>query len=172
MKRSLLDYFGACPSKRKQSDESSTTSGNVQSSTASSEYVSGASCSSTSTNSDDTVASESSSEFSQCTNTAIPVTDIVAGPHQLPVQPIVNFPSRTFGSKKRSFNCEWYKLYPWLEYSKEKDAAYCYPCHFFIIGGSGKSDVVFTHNGFLVYRSMTSAEVKWKPSCLGMLISN
>ena len=148
MKRSLLDYFGACPSKRKQSDESSTTSGNVQSSTASSEYVSGASCSSTSTNSDDTVASESSSEFSQCTNTAIPVTDIVAGPHQLPVQPIVNFPSRTFGSKKRSFNSEWYKLYPWLEYSKEKDAAYCYPCRFFTIGGSGKSDVAFTHNGF------------------------
>jgi len=72
-KRSLLDYFGASPtpSKRKQRDESSTTSGNVQSSTAataSSEYVSHASCSSTahtSTNTDDTVASESSTEFMQ-----------------------------------------------------------------------------------------------------------
>ena len=107
-KRSLLDYFGASLSKRKQSDESSTTSGNVQSSTASSEYVSHASCSSTAHTSTniDTVASESSIEFSQCTN-----TDIAAGPHQPPVQPIVNFPSRTFGSKKRSFNCEWYKLY-------------------------------------------------------------
>ena len=148
-KRSLLDYFGASPSKRKQSDESSTTSGNVQSSTASSEYVSHASCSSTATNTEDTVASESSTEFSQCTNTGIPVTDIAAGPHQPPpVQPIVNFPSRIFGSKKRSFNCEWYKLYPWLEYSKEKDAAYCYPCRFFTISGSGKSDVAFTRNGF------------------------
>ena len=55
---------------------------------------------------------------------------------------------RRFGSKKRSFNCEWYKLYPWLEYSKEKDAAYCYPCRFFTMSGSGKSDVAFTHNGF------------------------
>ena len=66
----MLDYFS--PSKRKQSDESSTTSGNGQSSTTSSEYVSHASCSSTahtSMNTDDTVASESSTEFSQCTNT-------------------------------------------------------------------------------------------------------
>lgn len=78
-KRSLLDYFGASPtpSKRKQRDESSTTSGSVQSSTvatASSEYVSHDSCSSTahtSTNTDDTVASESSTEFSQCTNTVM-----------------------------------------------------------------------------------------------------
>ena len=132
-KRSFLDYFGACPSKRKQSNESNTTSGNVQSSTASSEYVSRASCSSTahtSMNTDDTVASESSSEFSQCTNTTIRVTDIAAGPHQPPVQPIVNFPSRTFGSKKRSFNCEWYKLYPWLEYSKREGCCLLLPMSF------------------------------------------
>ena len=43
---------------------------------------------------------------------------------------------------------EWYKLYPWLEYSKEKDGAYCYPRRFFTMSGSGKSDVAFTHNGF------------------------
>ena len=113
-------------------------------------YVSHASCSSTgphnSTETDDPVASEYSSEFG--TNTGNPATDIAAGAHQPPVQPIMNFPSQTFGSKKRPFNCEWYKLYPWLEYSKEKDAAYCYPCHFFTISGSGKSDVAFTHNGF------------------------
>ena len=102
-------------------------------------------CSHTITDTNDTVVSES-----QCTSNIIPAeipADIAAGPHQPPVQPVVNFPSRTFGSKKRSFNCEWYKLYSWLEYSKVKDA-YCYPCHFFTISGSGRSDVAFTHNGF------------------------
>ncbi len=35
-----------------------------------------------------------------------------------------------------------------LEYSQEKDAAYCYPCRLFRVSGSVKSDVAFTHNGF------------------------
>ena len=156
--RSLLDYFAVGPSKRSKGDESSSgvsgTSGSVQCSI-DSESTS-ASCTSTTsssttfshtiTDTNDTVVSES-----QCTSNIIPAeipADVAAGPHQPPVQPVVNFPSRTFGSKKRSFNCEWYKLYPWLEYSKVKDAAYCYPCRFSTISGSGRSDVAFTHNGF------------------------
>ena len=69
-------------------------------------------------------------------------------PSSTPVQPVVNFPPQTFGSKKQSFNCEWYKMYLWLEYSKENDAAYCCPCHFFAVSRSGRSDVAFTCNGF------------------------
>lgn len=119
MKRSLLDYFG--PSKRSKCDES------ILPSHPSGDSVSDGSSSSTTHNhtdttddtadDTDTVASEST-QFCHCTSTNIP-SDIAAGPLQPPVQPVVNFPPRTFGSKKQSFNCEWYKLYPWLEYSRK-----------------------------------------------------
>ena len=33
--------------------------------------------------------------------------------------------------KGRSFNPDWYRLYPWLEYSIRKDATFCYPCRLF-----------------------------------------
>ena len=36
------------------------------------------------------------------------------------------------GNKHRRIRSEWYKLYRWLEYSKEKDTAYCiYACCLF-----------------------------------------
>ena len=47
----------------------------------------------------------------------------------------------------RSVNSEWYKLYPWLEYSKENDAAYCYSCRLFSTTGTGRSELAFTHIG-------------------------
>ena len=57
------------------------------------------------------------------------LTDIAAGPDQTPVQPNIKFPATLKGNKHRSFRSEWYKQYCWLEYSRERDAAYCYPCH-------------------------------------------
>ena len=59
-------------------------------------------------------------------------TDLARGPQESPVQPHINFPSTSVGSKKRSFNSEWYKKYNWLEYSKVKDAAFCYPCRLLV----------------------------------------
>ena len=67
----------------------------------------------------------------QTISTAKFPTDIAQGPLQSPVQPCMNFPATTLGSKRRSFNSEWYKKYKWLEYSAEKDSAFCYPCRFF-----------------------------------------
>ena len=64
------------------------------------------------------------------THTDFP-SDIAQGPLQSPVQPRMKFPSTTVGNKKRSFNSDWYKNYKWLEYSVQKDAAFCYPCRFF-----------------------------------------
>ena len=66
-----------------------------------------------------------------CTTTSaadnVPM-DIAAGPDQSPVQPKMRFPATLKGNKQCSFCVEWYKWYHWLEYSRVRDAAYCYPC--------------------------------------------
>lgn len=74
-------------------------------------------------------------------------TDIAAGPDQTPVQPKIKFPTTLKGNKHRSFNSEWYKQYHWLEYSRVRDAAYCYPCRLFTTE-SGRYWETFTKNGF------------------------
>ena len=38
------------------------------------------------------------------------------------------YPVRNFMDIARSFNPEWYNAFPWLEYSTNLDAAFCYPC--------------------------------------------
>ena len=75
------------------------------------------------------------------------LTDIAAGPDQPPVQPKIKFPTTLNGNKHRSFNSEWYKQYRWLEYSRARDAAYCYPCRLFTTE-SGRYWETFTKNGF------------------------
>lgn len=45
----------------------------------------------------------------------------------------------------RSFQFKWVEKHDWLEYSKDRDAVYCYPCRQFGIGN--KSDV-FCTSGF------------------------
>ena len=74
-------------------------------------------------------------------------TDIAVGPDQIPVQPKIKFPVTVKGNKHRSFRSEWYTLYRWLEYSKEKDAAYCYACRLFTTE-PGKYWETFTKCGF------------------------
>ena len=37
-----------------------------------------------------------------------------------PTQPVIDFPTKAFGSTKRSFHASWYDMYPWLEYSQQK----------------------------------------------------
>ena len=50
-----------------------------------------------------------------------------------PCQPFLDmYPKESFGSKQRSFNADWYK-YRWLEYSKELDACFCFPCRVFLL---------------------------------------
>lgn len=55
--------------------------------------------------------------------TASPVT------HQ-PYHPDMSFqfPSTMIGSQKRSCHWQWFKKYPWLHYSVEKDSVTCYVC--------------------------------------------
>ena len=89
----------------------------------------------------------STSTSSETSDRSVP-KDIAVSLHQSPVQPVIAFPPRKFVSKNRSFNSEWYIDYSWLEYSVEKDAAFCYACRFFTTSTSGRSDVAFTTTGF------------------------
>lgn len=76
-------------------------------------------------------------------------SDIASGVLEAPKQPRVKFPSRSFGTgRQRSFNSDWYKSHPWLEYSVERDAAFCYPCRLFKSAGSSQSEDAFTKTGF------------------------
>ena len=41
------------------------------------------------------------------------------------------YPQHNFGVKKRSFKANWFESFTWLEYSKSKDAAFCFSCRIF-----------------------------------------
>lgn len=46
-----------------------------------------------------------------------------------PAQPIISFPYSSFSAThRRSFNKEWYKTFPWIEYSVQVDSVFCFPC--------------------------------------------
>lgn len=77
-----------------------------------------------------------------------PPSDLAVTPNESPTQPKINFPSRKFGmGRPRSFNGDWYKTYQWLEYSIERDAAFCFPCRMFKVGSS-RCESTFTLTGF------------------------
>ncbi|XP_022893931.1 zinc finger MYM-type protein 1-like [Olea europaea var. sylvestris] len=65
-----------------------------------------------------------------------------------------NFPKRQFGVTIRRFNPSWFKEFgSWLEYSVEKDAAYCLYCYLFRTSsgkqGGGES---FVGEGFIYWK--------------------
>ena len=80
-----------------------------------------------------------------------PPSDIALTSGSSPVQPTrISFPVTVLTNKKRSFNPEWYRQYNWLEYSIEKNAAFCFACRFF---GSNavcriRPEATFTSTGF------------------------
>ena len=47
------------------------------------------------------------------------------------------YPFRKIYGKDHRFSFLWFQKYPWIEYSVEKDAAYCFHCYLFG-KGSGK----------------------------------
>ena len=77
--------------------------------------------------------------------THMPPCDIAQNKGESPRQPTgIRFPSRAYGSTNRSFQAQWYQEYEWLEYSIERDAAFCFPCRFFGVA----PDHTFTSTGF------------------------
>ena len=60
------------------------------------------------------------------------IDDIALSTSSSPCQPVdVTFPVRYYSGKARSFNPQWFRLYPLLEYSISSDAAFCYACRLF-----------------------------------------
>ncbi|KAH7688385.1 Ribonuclease H-like protein [Dioscorea alata] len=67
-----------------------------------------------------------------------------------PCQPVGhNFPRKQQGKDLRSFKELWFQKFDWLEYSVEKDAAYCFYCYLFKQPRSDKLGIdSFTKTGF------------------------
>ena len=70
-----------------------------------------------------------------------------------PCRPMLKiYPSTIIGKSKRKFNSDWYAKYSWLEYNKEKDAAFCFACRVFLPNPSEKT---FTHTGYRDWKNAT-----------------
>lgn len=54
-----------------------------------------------------------------------------------------NFPSRKIYGKDRRFSVIWFHKYPWIEYSVDKDATFCFVCYLF-----GKESGKFVTGGW------------------------
>ena len=100
---------------------------------------------------------ETSSVPTAFTTSSLPndIAQIAAFP---PVQPVnITFPQTKFGKSSRSFNAAWYNRYKWLEYSVQRDACFCYPCHIFGTTSFGVSrpESSFTVTGFRNWKKAT-----------------
>ena len=86
--------------------------------------------------------------------------DISRSPDDEPVQPglncLFNFPK----SHGRRFVPEWYKKYPWLEYSACEDKVYCFTCRHFSTINDKCATCPFTTEGFGQWKKCTGASQK------------
>lgn len=65
-----------------------------------------------------------------------------------PVHPMLKlFPKRMISGKLRSFSSQWYAPYPFIEYSVQTDAVYCYACRLFP-PPLGHTEDAFVKSGF------------------------
>jgi hypothetical protein len=77
-----------------------------------------------------------------------------------PLQPLsFTFPLTDCGKQKRGFVKDWFKKFPWIEYSVLTDAAYCFPCRHFSCR-SGYSETLFTDTGFRDWKYATGKDGK------------
>ena len=94
--------------------------------------------------------------------------DIARSRNQAPVQPkLRDFPRTTFSSGKNTrdhcFSSRWYVQYPFIEYSAERDAVFCFPCRLFPPCRK-HIEVVFTKSGYSGWKDIGSALDKHESS--------
>lgn len=80
-----------------------------------------------------------------------------------PIQPILKkYPKTIYGvgrtKRARSFNSNWYELYKWLEYSKNEDSVYCFPCRFFYTKSKNNLDTNYKSVGYKNWKNAMSAK--------------
>jgi len=71
---------------------------------------------------------------------------------------LLSYPKTLFGNRLRSFQNAWYDNYDWLEYSKSKNAVYCFYCRAFSLNNvaiKGHIDQAFISKGYS----------NWKDAC-------
>ena len=76
---------------------------------------------------------------------------------------IRNFQKTKISDKNCSSAVCWYQLYPFIEYSVQKDAIYCFRCRLFA-SQSGSADKVFTTNGFRNWKKVGEKSKKHSES--------
>ncbi|KAF3844362.1 hypothetical protein F7725_007525, partial [Dissostichus mawsoni] len=110
----------------------------------------------------------------RCASTSTGTSDISKYKEEPPVQPNLKlFPRTLMGDRRRSFKADWYKIHPWLEYSKMSDSAHCYACRHF--SPLNSTDTVFDspsglknwkkRGGFAIHAKSerhTQAMIAWK----------
>ncbi|KAJ4939828.1 hypothetical protein JOQ06_029264 [Pogonophryne albipinna] len=91
-------------------------------------------------------------------STSTGTSDISKCKEEPPMQPHPKlFPRTWMGDRRRSFKADWYKIHPWLEYSKMSDSAHCYACRHFSPPNS--TDTVFdSPSGFKNWKKATYKE--------------
>ncbi|XP_059434852.1 uncharacterized protein LOC132167836 [Corylus avellana] len=68
---------------------------------------------------------------------------------------LANYPLSGPENHPRRFQASWFTQFPWLEYSRSKDAAYCLPCYLFTMKRDGRPGWdVFTIKGFRNWRKV------------------
>ena len=78
-----------------------------------------------------------------------------------PCQPVLpDFPVSHFSEKPRQFRSEWYVGRKWLEYSLDKDAAFCFYCYLFgwqDVGKQGGGEI-FVTKGFKLWNQVAQLD--------------
>ncbi|KAF3843310.1 hypothetical protein F7725_002159 [Dissostichus mawsoni] len=119
---------------------------------------------------------ESQSETEErCASTSAGTSDISKCKEEPPMQPNFKlFPRTLMGDRRRSFKADWYKIHPWLEYSKMSDSAHCYACRHFsppnstdteLDSPSGFKKATYKEGGFAIHAKSerhTQAMIAWK----------
>ncbi|CAI6355883.1 unnamed protein product [Macrosiphum euphorbiae] len=82
---------------------------------------------------------------------SIDIGDINTGPIRPKLQ---TYPKTVFGKQNRGFSSTLFDGFPWLEYSIQKDAVFCYPCRVF---GTGRSEDTFVTKGFRNWKKISGS---------------
>ena len=86
-----------------------------------------------------------------------------------PKQPVLaQYPSTLCGKKHRRFQKVWYTGRPWLEYSVQLDACFCYCCRIFTKDNDPDADPCFTTTGF---RNWKTAQEEGRGHCRSCPVS-
>ncbi|XP_053374024.1 zinc finger MYM-type protein 1-like [Mercenaria mercenaria] len=80
------------------------------------------------------------------------------------------FPKRSFGKKNpelRSFNPQWFSVFPWIHYDESKDLAFCFICMSAMKEGkiaNSKAESAFVSAGFCNWKDATTKYRKHQQS--------